>query len=85
MAAKIKYQFTGCEVKVFNDSEAIALVMFQSHMLTHSNPVQTMNQRQRLSPIPRPEIKKTSPKRIGSVSMQSGLISRVVQVFRMTS
>ena len=57
MASKIKCQFTGCEVEVSDDSEAIALAMFQSHMLTHSNPVQTTSQRQRLPPIPRPEIK----------------------------
>ena len=57
MASKIKCQFTGCEVEVSNDSEAIALAMFQSHMLSHSNPVQTTSQRQRLPPIPRPEIK----------------------------
>ena len=85
MASKIKCQFTGCEVEVSNDSEAIALAMFQSHMLSHSNPVQTTSQRQRLPPIPRLEIKQASPKRIGSVSMRSGLTSRVVPVFRMTS
>ena len=52
MASVVECQFTGCGFKVTNDSEKIALAMFESHMLTHSQPVRKLN----LPPMPRPEI-----------------------------
>ena len=52
MASVVECLFTGCGFKVTNDSEKIALAMFESHMLTHSKPVPSL----KLPPMPRPEI-----------------------------
>ena len=56
--ASIECQFTGCPFKAENNSEAIALAMFNSHLLTHSQPAsRAPTHSQRLPPIPRPEMK----------------------------
>lgn len=55
--ASIQCQFPGCLFKAENPSEAIALAMFNSHLLSHSQPARPPAHTQRLPPIPRPEIK----------------------------
>ena len=55
--ASIECQYTGCSYKAENASEQIALAMFNSHILTHSQPARAPTQSQKLPPIPRPEIK----------------------------
>ena len=55
---EITCQFTGCTVKCENESEPVMLAMFQSHLLTHQQPTGSGNPtKQRIPPIPRPEIK----------------------------
>ena len=54
----IDCQFGGCSAKIEHESEAVALVMFQSHMMTHQAPVSSNAvPAQRLPPIQRPEVK----------------------------
>jgi hypothetical protein len=54
----IDCQFDGCNVKVEHDSEAVALAMFQSHMMTHQVKLQSNTvHSQKLPPIQRPEVK----------------------------
>ena len=55
--SKIPCQYPGCGVEIEHASEAVALAMFQSHLVSHSQatvPVSVPSQR--LPPIPRPEI-----------------------------
>jgi hypothetical protein len=55
----IDCQFVGCSVKIEHDSEAVALAMFQSHMMSHQAPTVPTNTTasQKLPPIQRPEVK----------------------------
>ena len=54
----IDCQFGGCSAKIEHDSEAVALAMFQSHMMTHQAPVSSNAvPGQRLPPIQRPEVR----------------------------
>ena len=55
--AQIPCQYPGCDFKVENASEAIALVMFNSHLMSHSQAAAAPIQSQKLPPIPRPDIK----------------------------
>ena len=57
MASKIPCQFPGCEFKATNNSEQIALAMFQSHLMSHSQPTPAPTNAQKLPPIPRPAVK----------------------------
>ena len=54
---KIPCQFPGCEVEIEHASEAVALAMFQSHVVSHSQVTTSLKvPSQRLPPIPRPEV-----------------------------
>ena len=56
----IDCQFNECTVKIEHASEAVALVMFQSHMLTHQAKATAEAPTafsQKLPPIMRPEVK----------------------------
>ena len=54
----IDCQFGGCTAKIEHDSEAVALAMFQSHMMTHQAPAPANAvPAQRLPPIQRPEVR----------------------------
>ena len=55
--AEIPCQYPGCGFKAENASEAIALAMFQSHLMSHSQAAAAPAHSQRLPPIPRPEVK----------------------------
>ena len=56
--AQIPCQYPGCNFIAENTSEAIALVMFKSHLMSHSQAAATSTANsQKLPPIPRPEIK----------------------------
>ena len=55
--AEIPCQYPGCEFKAENASEAIALAMFQSHLMSHSQAATAPAHSQRLPAIPRPEVK----------------------------
>ena len=57
MVSEIECQFPGCEFKASNDSEQIALAMFQSHLMAHSKPTPAPTNSQKLPPIPRPTVK----------------------------
>ena len=55
---KIPCQFPGCEVEIEHASEAVAVAMFQSHVVSHSQVTTSAKvPSQRLPPIPRPEVK----------------------------
>ena len=54
--AEISCQYPGCGFKAENASEAIALAMFNSHLISHSKPTEAPIQSQKLPPIPRPEV-----------------------------
>ena len=55
---KIPCQFPGCEVEIEHTSEAVAVAMFQSHVVSHSQVTTSAKvPSQRLPPIPRPEVK----------------------------
>ena len=54
----IDCQFDGCNVKIEHTSEAVALAMFQSHMMIHQAKSTTNSAHsQKLPPIQRPEVK----------------------------
>ena len=55
----ISCQFPGCEFVAENASEAIAIVMFNSHLISHQQPPRTDHgpAKQKIPPIKRPEIK----------------------------
>ena len=56
---EIPCQFTGCDFKSVNDSEQVAIVMFNSHVMIHQGgtPKPSSSSAQKLPPIPRPEIR----------------------------
>lgn len=54
---QIPCQYPGCVFESESASEAIALAMFQSHVVSHSQATAATVHSQRLPPIPRPEIK----------------------------
>ena len=49
---EVPCQFPGCEYKASNDSEKIALAMFESHRMSHQVSAET----QKLPPIKHPKI-----------------------------
>ena len=53
---EIPCQFTGCSFKSVNESEQIAIAMFNSHMMVHQASGGRSNHQQKLPPIPRPEV-----------------------------
>ena len=58
MMVAIRCKFGDCPESIEHDSEAVALVMFQSHMMTHQADGRTSTATaQKLPPIQRPEIK----------------------------
>ena len=57
---EIPCQFTGCGFKAVNESEQVAIVMFNSHVLIHQGGAPTVPKNSstpKLPPIPRPEIR----------------------------
>ena len=52
----ITCQYPDCNFTATNASEAIALAMFQSHLLSHQRPATSSSSSQKLPPIDRPEI-----------------------------
>ena len=60
MTTTIKCQYPECATEIAHDSEAVAIVMFKSHMKSHQQPVtapQGAPSKQRLPKIDRPELK----------------------------
>ena len=57
MVISIPCQFDGCSHVVNHDLEAVALAMFNSHLMSHNQPKSSSSNSQRLPPIPRPEVK----------------------------
>ena len=55
--AEIPCQYPGCEFKANNASEAIAIAMFNSHLLSHQGRQANEPPAQKLPPIQRPEIR----------------------------
>ena len=53
----IQCQYPGCKFVAENDSEAVAVAMFNSHLLSHSRPTTNTTPKQKPPPIQRPEIK----------------------------
>ena len=54
---EISCQFPDCDHKVSHASEAVALAMFNTHAMSHTQPTAaTGNNSQKLPPIPRPEL-----------------------------
>ena len=54
--SEIPCQYPDCDYIATNASEAIALAMFQSHLLSHQRPAASSSSSQKLPPIERPEI-----------------------------
>ena len=57
----IPYQYPNCAFMATNDSEAIAIVMFNNYLISHQGPTATLcdepQMEQKLPPIPRPIVK----------------------------
>ena len=54
---EIPCQFPDCNFKATNDSEAVAIVMFNSHVMSHQRAAPNASSSQKLPPIQRPEIR----------------------------
>ena len=57
---EIPCQFPQCTFVANNDSKAVAIVMFNSHLLSHQSPsgmTHESSQKQKLTPISRPMVK----------------------------
>jgi hypothetical protein len=54
---EIPCQFPDCNFRAINDSEAVAIVMFNSHVMSHQRAAPNSSSSQKLPPIPRPEIR----------------------------
>ena len=54
---EIRCQFSDCDHTVIHASEAVALAMFNTHVMTHNQPAAAISNAQKLPPIPRPEIR----------------------------
>ena len=53
---EIPCQFPGCDHKVTHASEAVALVMFKTHAMSHEPMTASTGRNSKLPPIPRPEL-----------------------------
>ena len=53
---EIPCQFPGCDHKVSHASEAVALVMFKTHAMSHEPMTTSTGRNSKLPPIPRPEL-----------------------------
>ena len=53
---EIPCQFPGCDHKVTHASEAVALVMFKTHAMSHEPMTTSTGRNSKLPPIPRPEL-----------------------------